>query len=302
MHPLKKIVPISLLAISLAASYQVAQACCSLAPAHFSNTRGLAAEIEKDGKLYHLLGYQNSAKNLKLSSDSGSPGNALFLPIPAKPGTMSSKSVLDTSSCPHMLTDIETAVVPISRGGGGRSKSLPQGHSVEVFEHGIYTIVLAQDARDIKPALDRVPANKRPQMPEEIFTAYQRWYPGWTFALCCFDVKQQTAAEPMLWAYQPLHPDRLFFPALDAHTGRAPDLKAVVDVDHMILASSHQMTGGSQVHYSDRAISAEIRPWLPKLAIGGGYHRSMLNGDFVLMVDDVRRGKFQPKRVAPPFH
>lgn len=181
------------------------------------------------------------------------------------------------------------------------SKSMPSNRTVEVFEHGIYTIVLAQDARDIQPALSRVPANKRPAMPAEIFSAYQRWYPGWTFALCCFDVKQETAAEPMLWAYQPLHPDRLFFPAVDAHSGKAPDLKAEVDVDHMILASSHRMKGGSSVHYTDPSISNEMRTWLPKAAIGGGFHRPMPNGDFVMMIDDVRKGTFRPKRVTPPF-
>lgn len=289
-----------LVTASLLASYQIAQACCSLAPAHFANTRGLAAEVERDGKVYHLLGYQNSVENLK-SSKSGASGNALFLPIPAKPGTMSSKSILDTSSCPHMLTDIQNAVMPISRGGGGKSKSMPASRPVEVFEHGIYTIVLAQDARDIQPALAKVPANKRPAMPAEIFSAYQRWYPGWTFALCCFDVKQETAAEPMLWAYQPLHPDRLFFPALDAHSGKAPNLDAEVDVDHLIFASSHRMKGGSVVRYSDRSISDEMKSWLPKTAIGGGYTQPMPNGDFVMMIDDVRKGTFRPKRVTPPF-
>src|SRR5262249_37370255 len=104
-------------------------ACCSLAPARFSQTKGLAAEIMKDGHMVHLLGYQNNVQNggeegdgpqIKIlqaygakpnaSKNKAQPkneGNAMFLPIPAAPGSMSQANIVDTSTCPHALEDME---------------------------------------------------------------------------------------------------------------------------------------------------------------------------------------------------
>lgn len=42
----------------------------------------------------------------------------------------------------------------------------------------------------------------------------------------------------MLWWYELVHPDVLFAPAIDSHTGGVPSLDTPVDVDHWVVLSS----------------------------------------------------------------
>lgn len=149
-------------------------ACCSLKPASFSSTKGLAAEAQVKGKLVHLLAYQNAVQNLAVAG-----GNAMFLPIPAKKASMTRENILDTSTATQFLTDMERSITPVPRNADkSRSFSSNAVPEVIVFDHGIYTIVLAQDAKSIPTALSRVPVEKRPAMNNEIFDAYAKWYPG----------------------------------------------------------------------------------------------------------------------------
>src|SRR5262249_32594810 len=169
--------------------------CVSLRPAHFSKTKGLAAEVKRGRKVVHLLGYQNTVVNLASEADFGwsragsssGTGNAMLLPIPAKPGTVTEKNVIDTSSAPNILKDMERAILPpVSRGGLRRGGTLGKGlpDSVRVFDHDIYTVVLADRAEDIPTALAHVPPHKRPATNKPIFEAYARPHPRWPFALC----------------------------------------------------------------------------------------------------------------------
>lgn len=291
-------------------------ACCSFHPAHFSSTIGYAGETMKDGKIVHLLGYQNTVQNRNAKG-----GNAMLLPIPAVKGTMTKNNILDTSKAKHILEDMRRAVSapPAGRGvmigGAARKAAAP----VQVFEHDIYTIVLAQDANDISKALSQVPQSKRPEMNKEIFDAYSKWYPGWTFALCCFDTKDEAKACPMLWWYKPANEEELFFPALDAHDGKPPVLDAEVDVDHALIASSNKMRGNAQtrvssnsqptppiyddshpVSYFDDPMPPSLKTILPMRVIGHSLTGSYKNGDFVFAIKDVRKGNFRPIRKGPP--
>src|SRR4029450_10986595 len=236
--------------------------CVSLRPAHFSKTKGLAVEARRGRKVVHLLGYQNTVANLASDADFGwsrssstGTGNAMLLPIPAKPGTMTEKNVIDASSAPNCLKDVERAIMPaVSRGGLRRGGTLGKGlpDNVRVFDHDIYTVVLAGRAEDIAKALSRVPTNRRPAINKDIFEAYARWYRGWTFALCCFDTKDEANAKPLVWWYEPMHKEFLFFPALDAHDGKVPNLSAHVDVDHSIMIAPCDMgEAGNAVRYTD---------------------------------------------------
>lgn len=285
--------------------------CVSLRPAHFSKTKGLAAEARRGRKIVHLLGYGNTVANLASDADFGwsrgdkpsGTGNAMLLPIPAKPGTMTEKNVFDTTSAPNFLKDMERAILPpVTRGGGRRGGTLGKGlpDSVRVFEHDIYTVVLASRAQDIPAVLSRVPAAKRPVLNKEIFEAYARWYPGWTFALCCFNTKDEASAKPLLWWYEPQHPEFLFFPALDGHDGKVPNLSAQVTVDHAIMVGSHEATDGEDVRFTDSGMSEELRKLLPTLVVGRQYNERLRNGDFLFRVSDVRAGKFNAKRELPP--
>src|SRR4029453_16642360 len=153
--------------------------CVSLAPATFSNTIVAAWEISE--KL-HALGYQNKAQHLALGA---SGGNAMILPIPAVPRTLTRKNLLDTTSCKNILDDMAEAL-------NGRCRSMcvsgvgEEAPSVDIFDFDVYTVVLAQNAEDIPAALSRVPEDKRPALNSAVFNAYATWYPKWPVALCCF--------------------------------------------------------------------------------------------------------------------
>jgi hypothetical protein len=284
--------------------------CVTMAQAKLSDTILYAAEVhpeEMGRRPIHVLGYQNTVENR------AEGGNAMILPFPAKPGTMSQANVVPTEQCPNILRDIATAI-------RGRYRSLscaadPEADGpVEVFDTGIYTVVLATDTRAIPTVLDRVPEEKRPPLSPDLFDAYAAWYPGWTVALCCFNNRESARATPLLWWYEPLHVDRLFAPALDCHTGDVPDLDADVTVNHTVAWGSDRMRkeGPTQqrVRYQDRVPDA-IQPYLTRWIIGRVYAGKMPNGDFVFPVRQVRKGgyervpeyriePFEPLRMKPP--
>jgi hypothetical protein len=315
--------------------------CCSVSPGvrvEFRQTVLYAAEVEVEGwGLVHVLGYQNEVQNgiggflpdglrwvsslrgrvksPKLTSIAPGPsnrsrkgkasaGNAMILPFPARHASMTSANVLETKACRDILQDMALAVAPplvaaMPRSAGrSRAASVPP---VQIFKSGIYTVVLAQDPRDIPDAIERVPQSTRPDLNPALFEAYGRWYPGWTVALCCFNNKKAALADPMLWWYEPLFRDQLFLPALDCHTGDVPDRDADVKVDHVLAVGSHRMKESdfiARVHYRDR-IPAAIAPYLRERLIGGRFRRSMPNGDFVCKLSDVIRGEFEPIRTRP---
>jgi hypothetical protein len=289
--------------------------CCSVSPGipvRFSNTVLYAAEmLQEDGDVVHVLGYQNKAQNQAgITSPFGklvnklfgkASGNAMILPFPAIPRSMSKANVLNTKNSPDILQDMARALTPprVTRNPLERSfaAASPQA-KVQVFEAaGIYTVVLAQDARDIPAALEQVPREKRPSLNAELFAAYNEWYPDWTIALCCFNNQKAALAHPMLWWYKPMFADRLFLPALDGHTGEVPVLKKQVPVDHTLVVSSSQIVRGESVQYRDNL--AGLESYLARLVIGEKYSRNMENGDFLCSLEDVRNGQFNPFRLPP---
>jgi hypothetical protein len=293
--------------------------CVCLAKARLSNTILYAAEVRPNGgEVVHVLGYQNSLQNL---ATNGAPhGNAMILPFPAVPRTMTQKNVVPTDDCPRILENLAETV---RWQDDGRPRGLAKGFApdaVEVFDTGIYTVVLAQDVRAIPGTLKRVPAAKRPALNPPIFDAYAEWYPGWTVALCCFNNSDVARATPLLWWYRPANPDQLFAPALDCHSGAVPDLDAKVKVDHTVAVSSYLMdedgfwtrTRGKEgeyvepsarVYYTD-AVPASVQPYLCQHAVGSTYDKRMRNGDFVCPVKKLREGasggKGVLRRVGPP--
>lgn len=289
--------------------------CCSVSPGvpvHFSNTVLYAAEmLRENGEIGHVLGYQNKAQN-NAGSNNGFGGllqklfnkptaNAMILPFPAVPQSMSKASILNTKNCPDILQDMARAIAPPEqlkpRSVTFAAAAAPQAR-VQVFEAaGIYTVVLAQDARDIPDALAQVPKEKRPSLNAELFAAYAEWYPNWTFALCCFNNQKAALAHPMLWWYKPMFADRLFLPTLDGHTGEVPNLKAQVEVDHTLAVSSYKMEGGIPVFYRGNILALDS--YLARQVIGEKYNRRMANGDFVCSVEDVRSAQFKPTRIPP---
>lgn len=208
--------------------------CCSVSPGvpvRFSDTVLYAAEvIGEAGEPVHVLGYQNKVQGRigPLSSalswlPIGHSGNAMIIPFPAMPQTMTQANVLATKNCPDVLQDMAESVSPrrpmISRSRSEvKLRSAHKPPPIQVFKAaGIYTVVLAQDPRDIPSALHQVPRHQRPALNPVLFDAYARWYPNWTIALCCFSNQRARLAEPLLWWYKTM---QIFACCCSAHVLR----------------------------------------------------------------------------------
>jgi hypothetical protein len=234
-----------------------------------------------------VLGYQNTAVNL------GTGPNAMLLHLTARKVT--SAQFLDVGHCDRVLRDMAAAAIPALRPSRSLSTEVDWmgGGRVEVFEHDIYTVVLAERATDILRALTRVPERKRPMVSRELLTFYADCFPRHPVALCCFDNTEVTQAKPLMLWYQPLDEDRLVLPAIDCHTGAAPDLAADVPADHTVIFATDRATEGwgEPVHYSQGGqMRDELRAFLPSHVLGERFTDTLPNGDFVITHEDLMRG------------
>src|SRR5262245_35475452 len=279
--------------------------CVTLALAKLAKTILYAAELDVGRTTVHVLGYQNKVQDL--SPSDVSVGNAMILPFPAIPGTMTRANVVSTKECPNILNDMALSLERYwdarrgpCRGGPARPKP-----TVEVFDEGIYTIILAQDARLIPEALAQVSQDKRPALNAPLFDTYAEWYPECPLALCCFNNREAAQETPMLWWYEPAYSDQLCAPALDCHTGAIPDLDAHVLADHFVCFGTPFTSGqklGAPVRFRDK-LPPSVAPYLADQIWGAAWHDEELpNGDFICSVDDLRAGNFESRveRVNPP--
>ncbi|MFE2823463.1 hypothetical protein [Streptomyces sp. NPDC059271] len=95
-----------------------------------------------------------------------------------------------------------------------------------------------------------------------------------------------------MW-YPPLDSDQLTVPALEGHTGRAPDLDANVPVDHWVLFSTDQAPsdwGAPVMHPEDMRHS--LRTFFPSAVVGWHYGggETLPNGDFTISHRDLLTG------------
>ncbi|MGW2395916.1 hypothetical protein ACWCYY_05130 [Kitasatospora sp. NPDC001664] len=269
--------------------------CVSSARAEFSGTTLFVGRRNHPlHGLIHVLGYQNTAVNL------ASGPNAMLLHLPARSVTQG--NFLSAGGCSTILESMVEALLPVSRGVGPVQMDSRTRGAVEVFDHDIYTVVLADDPTLIRAALGRVPARKRPALDPELLRFYADHYPDHTIALCCFDNTEARKAKPLLLWYEPLDPDLLVAPSLDSHTGGAPDLDARVPVDHWLLFGTDEAPDGwgSPVRYPFDMPTA-LHEYLPPTVMGthAGY-MSLANGDFAIAHEDLlaghlgRIGRLQP--------
>lgn len=259
--------------------------CVSTARAEFKGTKiyvGLR-DLPNVGEVRVLM-YQN-----QVQSFSADP-NSMLLHIPTHT-RMSEENFIDMTHATGALKDMEKSLTPMAKGinfASDNRRSLGSS-SVQIFESGAYTVVLADDAREIHAALTEVPVEKRPYIKPELLDFYQEHYgEGYKFALACFNNRDMVNADPIgLW-YVPSDEtkDYLIFPALDSHTGDAPDVYSPVGVDHWLFCSAPEMQGGTVVQYS-KAFSEEVAKFLPKIIKGDYFKGPMQNGDFRFPLDRV---------------
>ena len=244
-----------------------------------------------------VLGYQNTVVNL------ASGPNAMLLHLPAR--RMTSSQFVPVGDCDAFLRDMVEAVRPRSRGMAAVASVMTDTDSVtvEVFDHDIYTVVLASDARAVPGALEQVEPRKRPALNAALFEFYAAQFPDYPIAVCCFDNAEAEQAKPLLLWYEPLDDARLVVPALDCHSGAVPDLDAEVDVDHWVLFGTDATelpSWGAPVAYSQTP-APELREFLPACVVGRYYGGRMPNGDFAIAHADLVRGDLdRVERVRPP--
>lgn len=255
--------------------------CVSMFPADFSGTTiSIYATIHPVHGLIHVLGYSNTSVNYNVGP------NAMILHFPSAEAMTQANFI--KHNAPNIHTDMWNAAEPkrLTR----EINSFGVGKSL-VFNHDIYTVVLAANAREIPKVLSLVPEDRRPNMNSQLFDYYDQNFSNWSIALCCFNTQQAQEALPMLVWYKPRWPHLMILPGVDCHTGGIPNHNDMVDVDHKIILGDHMMTAseGSQVDYTDPGSDA-IRDFLPRRVIGHYLNGKMRNGDFVYNRDHVLNG------------
>jgi hypothetical protein len=221
--------------------------CVSFDNSQMRDTILYAARTIIDNEEWHVVGYQNTA-------ESAGP-NAMLLPFPsAEP--MTRENILDISECPWLLKEMCSAIGFSlgTRSAGTRSAGTRSARTLEVFDSGSYTVILASNPEDIPLALSQVPENKRPKPNVEICNFYAKAYPNWPVALCCWS--GAIKAEPLLWKYKPKNKDFLFAPALDSHDGTPPK-RQKVKVDHSLIWGDVSSPVGRKVFWNGRSLFRE---------------------------------------------
>ena len=282
--------------------------CCSAWSATFSRTITGTWEVLVEGRLTHVLWYQNRVgygqdTNGPPLTSKQSKGNCLIIPLL---GTWESIRLLNTFDTPNLLEDIsESLAYPVEdlspMLGAPQASAFGSGGGMIFLQFDIYDIVLAERACDIPSVLSQINPEKRPEVNDAVFDMLNRWY-DCPVAVCCFNDSQNGEAKPLGFAFEPLYPDKLVVYTLDAHDGKPPDPNRAVEVDHDIFVGSYLMQAErrARVKYSD-SIPQHLSPYVLPEVLGMPI-RSMLmeNGDFVFSKEDVRKGIFQGVRSLPP--
>jgi len=248
--------------------------CCTFSKSVMTNTQIYVGQASKNGKLVHLLAYQNKAVSNK--------PNAMVLPFPTDVA-MSEDNIIDTSKFKNFLKDITHAsqITTLSSNrnfndaliGSSFAKSMP----AKVFDIGSYTIILAENVNQIPEALTRVPEDKRPEVRLPFLKGYGKLYPNDPIAVCCWN--GSIDAEPLMWWYEPRDPETLFIPTMDAHDEKAPLVGELVKTDHIISVGSTTGNRGNKVVYFRSKIPNDIKELLPNSAHGVKLPALMPNGD-----------------------
>ncbi|MBO2466106.1 hypothetical protein [Actinomadura violacea] len=271
--------------------------CVSTGPAVFSGTTLYAGRRHHpDHGLIEVLGYRNTAANL------ADGPNAMLLHVPARALSPDNFLALrdDEADVLDLMVD---ALAPRSAAAGAAVMSWMDAAEpdVRVFDHDVYTVLIAEDPTLIPAALDRVPPHRRPRPDPELMDFYAAHFPRHVIILCCFDNADARRAKPLLMWYEPADPERLVVPALDCHTGGAPRLDEPVATDHWVVFGADGASGGPRepVAYPGH-MRYSLREYLPDTVTGGYFSGAAPNGDFAIAYADLLAGRTDRiERLAP---
>lgn len=276
--------------------------CITTSRAKLSDTLVYVGEgIYKNDEV-HVLAYQNKATSLPRDWNSVAEPNAMVLPFPTQQ-EMGPANVIDTRQFKNFLKDISNASKHQARTLGFDSRGMTKGISrgVQLFDVGSYTVVLAEEVKQIPDALKLVRRDRRPNISEEFLAGYGAMYPNAPIAVCCWE--GQIEAEPLLWWYKPTNKHQFFIPTMDAHDGSAPDVTAMVDSDHIIsVGSTDNKRVGHHfpVFYRDK-LSEEVQDLLPKYVYGTKVKGRVKNGDTYVDSNKIAAGSKDYKSIPYAF-
>ena len=259
--------------------------CCTLEEAILSSTVLLAHEVEHEGRMVNIIGYQNHAESR------GVGPNAMIIPIPSAT-PMSQANCVDMTGAGSVFKDYWDILRPRTRGmSKGVAVAGGLDDSLEVFDSGSYTVLLTKQVglTDLREAMAKLPPDKRIELDlqkAKIFSAYRKFYPDWHIAICIWN--GEVKAEPILWWYDPM-PEYVgshFLPGLDAHDGSPPRFDGAVAVDHTIVVGApSERPGWSNADKIVGRAPPHLRKWLPSHVFGEEIGGQLRNGDWVLPKD-----------------
>jgi hypothetical protein len=223
--------------------------CITVNKALLTGTKILSMPLENGN---HFLAYSNSVKNV-----SGKP-NAMILPIP---GVTRKELFHNTADYNDFLDEITKRARVEEDWMGIRSRGAKSlSFKLDKFELGMYTIGLTDSFDGVEAYIASLPEEKRPEISDGLRTFFQEECAGWSFAVCCFDSTSTIDAQPIALEYAPFDRSQLYFPTVDAHDGGAPDMKAMVDVDHTFIfehTGKFEIEGERAPYFAVRSIKLD---------------------------------------------
>jgi hypothetical protein len=255
--------------------------CITTDKAELTKTKVYAGIATLDDQEVHVLCYANQVKSSK--------PNAMILPIPTQ--KIEQNNFIDTREFSGFLNSIALQSIRSDRRSRGfKSDSITLSYkSVQVFDSGSYTCIVADQASDISSVFQSLPEKKRPTIKQELLNFFSEKYPSdkWKFLCCCWE--GNIIPEPIMLYYVPSESDVVYLPMLDSHDGTPPK-DSIVKTDHTVMFGYHGDKDNIDISYMD--LSAKVKSLIPTTSIGKNMPRVKNNGDLYVLSDDLKSFKF----------
>lgn len=273
----------------------------------------------------HVLTLQVSPANLSEGA------NAIVIPIPAR-NPLREENLIDCKRTPNVMRDClfalrppppmlveakhHEAVVnplgdpaPVSRNVPRLAPTTPRAASLrhapvvmhdpeEDVSHNAYRMYFTGKAYKLADQLAKIPVEYRPRANDDMLHFLQERFGNWPLMLYCFRKRARMRVPPISLWYDPIVPHLALIPGITALDGKAPDLRARVDLSHWAFVGVNanpraQLRGAHDhlkhmrpVHYTD-ALSSIARALLPTHICGQYFEGEMQNGDFLVEVSKI---------------
>ncbi len=288
----------------------------------FDNTRGAAWVVSNTiYSGWHAMSYQNKVRvdGIKPKGHQWAglntgrkTGAAMLLVFPLAKGGQ--YKLISAEGMPNFLKEMTTVETEDFYLGASRTvaKSLEAG-DVEVQKYGLYDVVVFKSASfdAIQKAIDtKVAIERQPELDKEaisfIINAYNpNGENNFAVALFCYD-PYQVAGEskeslPVTILYQTSYPEVLYFSGLDQHDpNKRPDFKELVSTNHQIAWGFEKTPDRVTHNVKYTAKIGTLGGIVPERVAVSTHKGRLINGDFVVLLNNLRAGRLTVERWQPP--